>query len=256
MAPTRKPITRALTAGIGVFAALASAACGGNDDGTSATVAASTTSGLALPTPGVGASSSTTIGATGMTGPTGSATTPAAANLPDCAGLPPAIGTPHTNCQLGTADSVITFDYSTPDQVDIHSGDQDVTEKLLNSPPGYPHIQDIDGDGTGELLIPVQLAATNTTTAVYHVDGLVHAGELPGAITPGQDGEIKTTASISAASSAVGFWQFSGTELQEIITVAVSKRPGDPECAIEGDVNRSGMSNDEATEHYCALARN
>lgn len=201
--------------------------------------------------------------------------------LPDCATVEAvdagAAGWAHVDCRLQSSDSAgLAFEarYSQPVEGQqttvtvqvVAPGDatlQTIEEKMDNT-FGAPELQDIDGDGRDELLIPLVTGNVNTTWAVWRAtDASIEyrrLEELSGvSIDHTGDGYIVTSARSSANSWVASYWRFDGEDLEPLVDVTVTAE-GDADgnvtsetCAVEdtGGLADLGLDAAAAEAKFC-----
>ncbi len=202
--------------------------------------------------------------------------------LPDCAGVEPvdaANGWKMVDCRVQSSDRVgLAFEarYAQPDaggpgkvsvQV-VAPGDatlQTIEEDILNT-FNHPFLQDVDGDGRDELLIPLVTGNVNTSWAIWRAKGdetqLVRLEELSGVdLDRTEEGFITTTARSSAASWEIGYWRMDGDDLEPVVTVSVGAEGVDDAgnvvnetCTVAdaGGLTETGLTPEQAQAKFCA----
>lgn len=113
-----------------------------------------------------------------------------------------------------------------------------VIEEKVEGAFSYPWIEDLDGDGAGDLMVPLYTAMVNTNYALWlqGADGLfVRSGELSGySIAPTKDGYIAATGRSSAAEWETGYFRVVDGKLEEAAIVVNRAEPKEGEPAPEG----------------------
>lgn len=203
--------------------------------------------------------------------------------LPDCATVEPTdagnAGWKMVDCRVQSSDRVgLAFEarYTQPDgggpgkvsvQV-VAPGDatlQTIEEEILNT-FNHPFLQDIDGDGRDELLIPLVTGNVNTSWAIWRAKGeetqFVRLEELSGIdVDRTDDGFITTSARSSASSWEIGYWQMDGDDLEPVVTVSVSAEGVDADgnainetCTVTdaGGLAEIGLTLEQAQAKFCA----
>lgn len=203
--------------------------------------------------------------------------------LPDCAEVEPAdsgnAGWKMVDCRVQSSDGVgLAFEarYEQPAgggegkvrvQV-VAAGDatlQTIEEDILNT-FNHPFLQDIDGDGRDELLIPLVTGNVNTSWAIWRAKGaetqFVRLEELSGIdIDRTEDGFITTSARSSASSWEIGYWRMDGDDLEPVVTVSVSAEGVDADgnvlnetCTVTdaGGLAETGLTQEQAQAKFCA----
>jgi hypothetical protein len=202
--------------------------------------------------------------------------------LPDCTTVQAvdagAAGWEHPDCRIQSADTKgLAFEarYTKPVEGQqmtvtvqvVAPGDatvQAITEKM-DGTFSAPSLQDIDGDGRDELLVPLMTGNVNTNWAVWRSKGdsdqYVRVEELSGVdIGRTVDGFITVSARSSAASWNVEYWKFDGDDLEHIATAAVTAE-GDGQgnvtkstCTVEdkGGLADEGLTPASAQSKFCS----
>jgi hypothetical protein len=201
--------------------------------------------------------------------------------LPDCATVEAedagAAGWTHKDCRLMSSDSAgLAFEarYTAPVEGQdttvtiqvVAPGDatlQTITEKMGGT-FGAPRLQDIDGDGRDELLVPLETGNVNTTWAIWRATGAEtqykRIEELSGVdITRTDDGYIASAGRSSANSWSVAFWKFDGEDLEPIATADVTAQ-GEADkitgttCVVtdQGGLDEAGLDPKAAETKFCA----
>ena len=140
---------------------------------------------------------------------------------------------------------------------------QTIAEKIGNT-FAAPSLEDLNGDGFGELLIPLDTANVNTNYAIWGAppgaNQFIRLGEIS-AVNFGRtaDGFITASSRSSANSWAVEYFQLKDAELTPIATVEVSAQ-GDPDhvtglkCALSATSGLESLKIDAKTAQakFCA----
>jgi hypothetical protein len=124
-------------------------------------------------------------------------------------------------------------------------------------------LQDIDGDGKTDLLVPLETGNVNTTWAVWRQldNSFQRAGELSGVgISRTEDGHLAVPARSSASEWNVEFWRLEGGELLPVATAEVSASLSDTgeasdikcDVVLDGRSGGVGLSAEEARTKFCA----
>jgi hypothetical protein len=226
-----------------------------------------------------GSPSATQPSATGSSAPaTTSPTMPSQAQgpsqLPMCSDVAAADRGQHTDCRLQSADTAglsfevrhATSDHGTTVTVDVNGRDgrhlQTITEAETDT-PAEPRLQDLDGDGRDELIVPRELFVVgNVEYAIYHVSGteFTRSGIVLGReIASTASGYVASSAHVSAIGSAVGFWKFEGAQLRPVVTASIDPVTEEDgtivafQCTItdDGGLAGTGLSADQARQKFC-----
>jgi hypothetical protein len=202
--------------------------------------------------------------------------------LPDCADVETkdagAAGLEHPDCRLMSSDKAgLAFEarYSKPVENQqmvvtiqvVAPGDatlQTISEKM-DTTPGAPELQDIDGDGRDELLVPLNTGNVNTTWAVWRATGdktqYTRLEELSGiGISKTESGYISVSARGSANSWDIGFWKFDGDDLEPIASAEMTAEMDDKgavtkeKCVVtdSGGLKDAGLTLAQAQKQFCA----
>jgi hypothetical protein len=130
-------------------------------------------------------------------------------------------------------------------------------EERVESAFSYPQLQDVDGNGRPDLLIPLYTAMVNTNYALWlhGADGLfTRAGELSGhSIDLSPEGFIAATGRSSAAEQETIYYRLSSGALEEAAVVVNRMTPEEGEPPLEGpacEVTRTAEGVDPAG--FCA----
>jgi hypothetical protein len=134
-------------------------------------------------------------------------------------------------------------------------GSQTITERY-NIVFATPYYDDLDGNGTHELLVPLFSGASNTVYAIWFgPDGgapLVRGEEFP-AVSFGrsQNGEMVAIGHVSAAESVYTFSRIAGGVMTTIAGAFVDVAAGT--CRVEnfGGLGALGLTDDQAHARYC-----
>lgn len=107
-------------------------------------------------------------------------------------------------------------------------------EETANSAYTYPYVEDIDGDGALDIMVPLMTGNVNTLFAVWlkGAEGqFFRAGELGGvSIGPTPDGLISAAGRSSAAEWETGYFRVANGTLEEVAAVVTrpDPEPGEP----------------------------
>ncbi len=113
-----------------------------------------------------------------------------------------------------------------------------VIEETAIGSYSYPYIEDIDGDGAADVMVPLLTGNVNTNYAVWlnGADGAFRrAGELSG-VSIGQtpEGMIAASGRSNAAEWETGYYRVTGGALEEIAAVVnrMDPAPGEPPLTV------------------------
>jgi hypothetical protein len=134
-------------------------------------------------------------------------------------------------------------------------GSQTITERY-NIVFATPYYDDLDGNGTHELLVPLFSGASNTVYAIWLDPGggapLVRGQEVP-AVSFGrsENGEVVAIGHVSAAESVYTFSRIAGGVMTAIAGAFVDVAAGT--CRVEdfGGLAALGLTDDGARERFC-----
>lgn len=134
-------------------------------------------------------------------------------------------------------------------------GSQTITERY-NIVFATPYYDDLDGNGTHELLVPLFSGASNTVYAIWFDPGdgapLVRGEEFPAVgFGSSQNGEVVAIGHVSAAESLYTFSRIAGGAMATIAGAFVDVAAGT--CRVEdfGGLAALGLTDDEARERFC-----
>lgn len=199
--------------------------------------------------------------------------------LPDCSEVETqdqgADGWQHPDCRLMLTDAsgraiearyTRAEDESTKVSVQVVApGDATIQtfEETMGNTFNRITLQDIDGDGKTDLLIPLETGNVNTTWAVWRQedDSFQRAGELTGVgVSRTDDGYFAVPTRSSASEWLVGFWRLDGRALFPVATAEVSATlsdrgdPSDVKCVVRAtdEIRQAGLSPEEAQAKFCS----
>lgn len=134
-------------------------------------------------------------------------------------------------------------------------GSQTITERY-NIVFATPYYDDLDGNGTHELLVPLFSGASNTVYAIWFDPGdgapLVRGEEFPAVgFGSSQNGEVVAIGHVSAAESLYTFSRIAGGVMTTIAGAFVDVAAGT--CRVEdlGGLGALGLTDDAARERFC-----
>jgi hypothetical protein len=202
--------------------------------------------------------------------------------LPDCGEVRPedAGGDvfTHQDCRLQSADAAgLAFEarYSqpAPDQQQriaiqvVGPGDATLQtiEETIEHTFGAPLLQDVDGDGRDELLVPLLTGNVNTTWAVWRATGeettFKRIGELSGVdLGHTEDGYVTAAGRSSAKSFVVHYFRIENDALKPVVDVTVTALELGPDdkivaetCEVEdaGGLAATGLDAAAAKAKFC-----
>lgn len=176
------------------------------------------------------------------------ATAPLAAELQTCAITESATGAmiPQlSTCTIALGDGQPTLSVSSDpmtdgegtlrvDVLDVSGASLQLIEETATGSYSYPYIEDIDGDGAADIMVPLLTGNVNTNYAVWlkTADGTFkRAGELSG-VSIGQtpEGMIAASGRSNAAEWETGYYRVTDGALEEIAAVVnrADPEPGEP----------------------------
>lgn len=200
--------------------------------------------------------------------------------LPDCGSVQAADtgnGWDHPDCRLHSTDKVgLSFEarYTKPADGQVQKvsitvvapGDATLQtfDVEMDGTFNAPSLQDIDGDGRDEVLVPTMTGNVNTNWSIWRAKGeetqFKKLEELSGVdIVKTPSGFIATSARSSAASWVVDFYQMDGDDLEPVVSAEVTAAGEDGkvlsvDCKIEdkGSLKDLGLDEDAARKKFCA----
>lgn len=202
--------------------------------------------------------------------------------LPACAKLEATnagdAGWTHPECAIQSKDSaalVFEVRYPKPEpgqpngvQVRVIGPEQEALQTIeegMDSTPSAPKLEDIDGDGRDELMIPLSTGNVNTTWAIWRATGssrhMTRAGQLSAVeIARTESGYVTASARSSAAAWNVDFYRFDGAALRPIVSTQVEAVPDDTggigsvNCSVmdAGGLASVNLTPEAAQQQFCA----
>jgi hypothetical protein len=149
--------------------------------------------------------------------------------------------------------------------IDVLGDDGGVTQTMLESDVSIyqaPTIQDIDGDGRADILVPRAVGNVNLVSGVWIFDGrrgvFERVGEVTGvSVERTVDGYVAAPARSSAGAGNVAFYWLDADGLHPLLTLAIEAPAGrstEPLCNIIGapGLAQPDISETEARTKFCA----
>lgn len=150
--------------------------------------------------------------------------------------------------------------------VDVIGSDGQVDQTLLEADVSEykaPSVQDVDGDGRGDILIPLMTGNVNTEYAVWLYSGAEGRFERVGAvsgveITRTDEGYVAVPARSSAAAWAVAFYRLDQEGLHPLVTLQLDGEEDGgavrSTCTVQEAPGLAalGLSERAAQEKFCA----
>lgn len=150
--------------------------------------------------------------------------------------------------------------------IDVIGSDGRVDQTVLESDVSEyraPSVQDVDGDGRGDILIPLMTGNVNTDYAVWLYSGADGRFERVGAVSGVEikrtdEGYVAVPARSGAASWAVSFFRLDQEGLHPLVTLQIDGEEVDgairSTCTVlEGDgLTAVGLNERAAQEKFCA----
>ncbi len=124
--------------------------------------------------------------------------------------------------------------------LDASGASLQVIEETATGSYSYPYIEDIDGEGSADIMVPLLTGNVNTNYAVWLKDAdgkFTRAGELSG-VSIGQtpEGMIAASGRSNAAEWETGYYRVTDGTLEEIAAVVnrADPQPGEPPLTVPG----------------------
>lgn len=149
--------------------------------------------------------------------------------------------------------------------IDVLGEDGAVAQTMLESDVSQylaPTIQDIDGDGRADILVPRETGNANTLYGVWIFNGARGAYDRVGQIEAvgierTSDGLIAAAGRSSATSWAINFYKLDENGLRPMVNISVTapaREGGAPGCALETTpgLGELGISDEAARDRFCA----
>ena len=198
------------------------------------------------------------------------AASPGIAALPQCDGLE--YTGAHEDCALALADGrQISFDFTPGAATNEWDEPIEALDIVLFSADGqlvqgfadtagrtfaYPSLEDVDGDGDVDLLLPQETGNVNTTSHVWLQGdaGFAAAGSINGiGIAPEGDGLMSVPARSSAAAWETTYYIARENRLLGVFSISTDL--SDNSCSVndwDGGLAEAGLTLEEATARFCA----
>jgi len=126
---------------------------------------------------------------------------------------------------------------------------------------GLPKLQDLDGDGRNELLVPLMTGNVNTVYALWRgvtsPQPYTRVGEISGvSFEAMDDGMFSASARASAASWVTSYYKFIDGDISNIATAMVelpADQEGEEKCTLsdDGGLALTGLTLAQAQDKFC-----
>lgn len=125
---------------------------------------------------------------------------------------------------------------------------------MVGDTPLYPSLQDVDGDGDSDLLVPQEAGNVNVTWQVWlqGENGFAEAGTVNGIeVAPEQGGLIGVPARSSAATWEKSYYRVEDGRLVGAFGTSIDLAADTCSVSDWGGLEQLGLTLDEATARYC-----